>query len=87
MVLRAVGAVCPRGSAHPVPSVPRKPNCGIRRAFFPVAGCPADTTFTVLPEAIWEALDPATKQAALQALARLLAGTVRRLDPQDPDHD
>lgn len=38
-------------------------------------------------EAIWEALDPATKQAALHALARLLAGTVRRLDPQEPAHD
>ena len=28
---------------------PRKPNCGIRRAFFRAAGCPANTTFTVLP--------------------------------------
>ena len=47
----------------------RKPNCGIRRAFFPVAGCPADTTFTVLPhreaedyvkrKAWWDASAPA----------------------------
>ena len=26
---------------------PRKPNCGIRRAFSRAAGCPANTTFTL----------------------------------------
>ncbi len=35
-------------------------------------------------EAIWETLDPATKKAALQALARILAQAV--LPPREQEH-
>ena len=35
-------------------------------------------------EAIWETLDPATRKAALQALARILAQAV--LPPREQEH-
>ncbi len=38
-------------------------------------------------EVIWETLDPATRHAALQALARILARTAVRPGPQEPRND
>lgn len=38
-------------------------------------------------EAIWETLDPATRNAALQALARILARTAFQPGPQETRDD
>ncbi len=38
-------------------------------------------------EAIWETLDPATRNAALQALARILARTAVPSRSQEPRND
>ena len=73
---------------------PRKPNCGIRRAFFQAAGCPANTTFTVLPlmaavgRALVERGQPVLLVAVQALVERLveakrdlrLARELRRLD-------
>ena len=73
----AAGDGCGEGRNERAPNAPstdrpRSPNCGILHAFFRVAGSPANTTFTSLPD-----------RAVCQGTAvRLVGAVVKALDRQ-----